>query len=158
MRRLKARRVKWLAQGHTHRMECKAKAGARAPARGLSLLWKTALLPSTPATVFRRGACLFSRWRQRNCHEPCAHPSLPLSAPDSLGGLGFGAGEAGRSPAAAAGHQHRHTHSQPFRTQARAGGLAGACGRVQRWNHRRKARKYEEKGFSVSLPIRFLLK
>lgn len=79
-------------------MECKAKAGARAPARGLGLLWETALLPSIPASFLPHSSEGRLPFLQMMSEKLPWHPAPTIPAPHSPGGLGIGAGEA-RAPA-----------------------------------------------------------
>lgn len=80
-------------------------------------------------------------------------PILLLFAAGSLEGPGFGAGEAPQS-ASVAGHLHRRTPCPALQTPSSAlVGREQGPARVHRWNQGRKARDYEEKGFSTSLLI-----
>lgn len=101
MRRLKARRVEWLVWGHTHRMECKATAGARAPARGLGLLWETALLPSTlhaPCHGLQKGGLPFPQMTSEKLPRTL-RPPIPASLCSWLpGGSGLWSWRGWREP------------------------------------------------------------
>lgn len=150
----------------THQLACRAKAGARAPEQRLSPPQEeTILLPcthwSSPLHAIQKlGLFLLQLMAEKQLLSPASSHSCFSLLPTSCKALVFELGRLQRVPqwlllnfstGIQLAFQTQPLHGAWWgQEQVPAKGLAG-------WNHRRKARNCEEKGFSTSLLISFVL-